>query len=605
MQSVIYSKSQKPLGQKEFVAQSQHFYDAIRYNNVGMILAIRPASSDEGKIASFVDTMSRAKSAKAFGKVNDHLFLVFISQATCDTPNQVRAIHYSIYNFFTELKTLSHSSHQFAISGKIGVSVLNYDATTIKGAVTHASQATMEQDSASRQRISIYDTKLSSDLKRYRLLEDLVSMKINNDELNIVYQPIISCSTWQVEGYEALCRFDVNEVFQADTKEMIGIAEDLDMVSELDLLVYQKAFKELSTRLNKKGQFININLSPNTRTNIGNLVQYIEVLADQESIRLEQLVIDVNEVRRPSLGLTYESLLPKVRSKGIRIALDDLSMGFSLAPHLSSGNYDYLRVSRRFISNFNRQSEYYQTVKLLVTLSHKFGIQVIAEGVETQEEAQLLAYLGVDFMQGYLFSPPVPQAKLHEVEKEVQGILKRLHVSGLSAGSNPDIEEDMSMVISIASKNLPRLDPGDSLLLASEYFASEAISVLPVVDDKQCVGIVNRELLNLHFTPGMGTEHESTREAAIWQKPVNSLMSVTFPHMEAQTKISDLIYLIKEQGFRLPVVLVEDKVYRGMVTEHDLTQYLIKKNARLAESTLSAPDSLAQGKKDEDSYPVI
>ncbi|PWI32972.1 EAL domain-containing protein [Vibrio albus] len=605
MQNVIHSRNIEPLSQQGFIAQSQLFYDSIRYNNIGLVLAIRPAINDSQRIISFIDTMSRSKSVKTFGKVNDHLFLVFISQATCDTPNRVRAIHYSIYNFFSELKSLSQSSHQFAISGKIGVSALNYDSSSIKGAVTHASQATMEQDTNSKQRVSIYDSKLSSDLKRYRLLEDLVSIKINNDELDIVYQPIINCSTWQVDGYEALCRFNVSEVLNADTKEMIGIAEDLDMVSELDLLVYQRAFKELSTRLNKKGQFININLSPNTRTNVDNLFRYIEVLADQESISLEQLVIDVNEVRRPSLGLTYENLLPKVRQKGIRVALDDLSMGFSLAPHLSSGNYNYLRVSHKFIRNFNEQSEYYQIVKFLVTLSHKFRVKVIAEGIETLEEAQLLAYLGVDFMQGYLFSPPVPQPKLHEVEKEIQSLLKQLHVKGLSAGSSPDIEEDASVVISIASKNLPRLDPGDSLLLASEYFSSEAISVLPVLDDKQCVGIVNRELLNLHFTPGMGTEHESTREAAIWQKPVNSLMNVTFPQMEAQTKISDLIYLIKEQGFRLPVVLVEDKkVYRGMVTESDLTHYVIKKNAKLTDSRLLAQET-APTKSEEDGYPVI
>ncbi len=611
MQTVINASPSsrfKPLNQQAFVTDAQQFYDSIRYHNIGLVLALRPATTKQSQIDNFIDAMALSKSIKTFGQISNELFIIFISQAVCERQNQVRAIHSTIYSFFSELKMLNPSAHHFAISGKIGVSVLGYDATSIKGATIHASQATMEQGTTAKHRVSIYDSNLSSELKRYRILEDLVATEINNNDLNIVYQPVINCHSWSIDGYEALCRFNANEVLQTNTKELIGIAEDLDMVSELDLLVYQKAFKELHSTLKKKNQFININLSPNTKTNIDKLFQYVELLADQENISPEQLIIDVNEVRNTSQRSNYETQLADVRSKGTRIALDDLSMGFSLARHLASGNYDYLRVSRKYIRNFTEQSEYYQIVKLLVGLCHRFKVKVIAEGIETLEEAQLLAYLGVDFMQGYLFSPPVPVKKLLEVEKEVQSILKRLHVNGLSAGSNDEEENDGPTVITIANKYLPRLDPGDSLLLAHEYFGSSTISVLPVIDNKQCVGIVTRELLNLHFTPAMGTEHETTREAAIWQKPVNSLMSVKFPRLDAQSQISELIYMIQEQGYQLPVILVEGTIFRGIVTERDLTRYLLKKSGlnSSGKSASSGNRKIAEdSSKTEDAYPVI
>ncbi|EKO3989627.1 EAL domain-containing protein, partial [Vibrio fluvialis] len=106
-----------------------------------------------------------------------------------------------------------------------------------------------------------------------------------------------------VAGYEALCRFNLDAALNATTTELIGLAEDLNLISELDLLTYQNAFSQCAPWLKKSGRFLNLNLSPNTQQSLSEVLECMGLLAKQEQVEPRHIVIDMNEVKSPAATL--------------------------------------------------------------------------------------------------------------------------------------------------------------------------------------------------------------------------------------------------------------------------------------------------------------
>ncbi|EKO3484830.1 EAL domain-containing protein [Vibrio fluvialis] len=569
------SESSRTMDQAAFISAAESKMHTARYQNISLVLAIKPASLDPRAFDVFHKVMQTVKSAQVVGNLNQSFLLVYVCEPICISQNQARAIHFSIRHFFSEVKQADERMYRFLISGKVGVSVLGKDSHSMKRAVVHASQATLAQQAGHKSRIQFYDTDLQLTIKRYVLLEDLVRDAIEKGAIGVQYQPIIRCQDWAVAGYEALCRFNLDAALNATTTELIGLAEDLNLISELDLLTYQNAFSQCAPWLKKSGRFLNLNLSPNTQQSLSEVLECMVLLAKQEQVEPRHIVIDMNEVKSPAATLDVSTLLPEFRQRGVQFALDDLSEGFRLADLLSQGQFQYLRVSRELIERSHERGEYYQVIKLLVRLCHRLDVEVIAEGIETPDEARLLSYLGVDYMQGYLFAKPVDYGDLQEAEKQLETILRQLHADGLTDSS--DADEEAITLLNIASKSLPRLDPGEPLILANEYLKPDAINVVPVINKGECVGLVDKAQLNLHLTPAMGTEHETMKEAGIWNKPVASMMNTQLTIMDAQALLSDVLPLLKESALSLPIVLVSDNRYKGLVTETDITHYLLKR----------------------------
>ncbi|PNH93668.1 EAL domain-containing protein [Vibrio diazotrophicus] len=562
------------MNQEMFVLHAESIKHGARYQNVSIVLAIKPNNLEPRAFDTFHKVMQTVKSAQVVGSLNQSFFLVYLCEPICISQNYARAIHFSIRHFFSEVKHSDERMYRYLTSGKVGVSVLGMDTQSMKRAVVHASQATLAQPAGHKSRIQFYNTDLQLTIKRYVLLEDLVRDAIEKGEVGVQYQPIISCLDWKVAGYEALCRFNIDTALNATTTELIGLAEDLGVISDLDLLTYQSAFSQCAPLLRKSGNFLNLNLSPNTQQNLSEVLECMALLAKQEEIEPKQIIIDINEVKSPAATLDVTTLLPEFRQRGIQFSLDDLSEGFRLADLLSKGEFKYLRVSRDLIERSHKQGEYYQVIKLLVRLCHRLDVQVIAEGIETPDEARLLSYLGVDYMQGYLFAKPVDYSELQDTEKHLDVILRQLHADGMTDSS--DVDEEATTLLHIASKSLPRLDPGDPLILANEYLKPDTINVIPVINKGECVGLVDRASLNLHLTPAMGTEHETMKEANIWRKPVASMMDTQFTIMDTEVMLTDVFPLIKEGALSLPIVLVSNNRYKGLVTETEVTHYLLE-----------------------------
>jgi CBS-domain-containing membrane protein len=132
---------------------------------------------------------------------------------------------------------------------------------------------------------------------------------------------------------------------------------------------------------------------------------------------------------------------------------------------------------------------------------------------------------------------------------------------------------------SIASRSLPRLDPSTTISLANQYFRTQSISILPVVDGKECVGVVERQRLNLFLTPTMGTNLETDKEARIWHRPINAVMDVKFNSVDESLDIESLLVLLREKAYHLPLVITKEGYYSGILTSRDLIAYLLRRDS--------------------------
>ncbi|MDW2110896.1 EAL domain-containing protein, partial [Vibrio sp. 2089] len=205
----------------------------------------------------------------------------------------------------------------------------------------------------------------------------------------------------------------------------------------------------------------------------------------------------------------------------------------------------------------------YNIVKTITDLAHKLNVEVVAEGVESQRELEVLAGIGVDYMQGFLFSQALPVVLLDTAQAH------DTLFNGVMVKPTQD-----AMLQSFFHRYVRRLYPGLPLSLAVEY--TNLISSAPVValNEIRCVGLITKEQVNLHMTPAMGTDLETEREHRLWKRPVNQVMSTAFEQVDACLPVAAIRDLIKA-GIGFPWILCDAKEeYRGLLTQDDALQYL-------------------------------
>ncbi|MEL7440466.1 MAG: CBS domain-containing protein, partial [Pseudomonadota bacterium] len=178
-------------------------------------------------------------------------------------------------------------------------------------------------------------------------------------------------------------------------------------------------------------------------------------------------------------------------------------------------------------------------------------------------ELKVLANVGVDYMQGYLFSQAVPLVLLDKPQ------CHKPLFDGIVVKPNHD-----ESLLSLSHRDVRRLDPGEPLSLAVEYMNLSPDAPLVVINEKHCVGLITKEQINLHLTPAMGTDLESERENRIWKRPVNQVMNTEFERVDASLPVSEVKALVKAR-VKFPWILCDSQnEYRGLLTQEDVLGYL-------------------------------
>jgi diguanylate cyclase (GGDEF)-like protein len=301
---------------------------------------------------------------------------------------------------------------QVYVSASIGITMCPQDATEVESLFKNADQALYVAKGAGRNRFSFFTPALQEAAQnRVRLANDLRTGLVEQ-QFRVVYQPIVDLGNGAVRKAEALIRWDHPVRGLISPAEFIPIAESSGLIIDIGTWVFQQAAAQAKTwRTQHHPDFqISVNKSPVQFHNDAGRQQ--SWLAHLQRIGLdgESVVIEITEglLLDTSAGVTGQLL--QLRDAGIQVSLDDFGTGYSSLTYLQRFDNDYIKIDQSFVRNLVPGCTELALCKAIIGMAHELGMRVIAEGVETAGQRDLLAAAGCDFGQGYYFARPMPAA---------------------------------------------------------------------------------------------------------------------------------------------------------------------------------------------------
>jgi diguanylate cyclase (GGDEF)-like protein/PAS domain S-box-containing protein len=304
----------------------------------------------------------------------------------------------------------------------IGITLYPDDADRVDALIKHADQAMYAAKAMGRNRYSYFTPSMQESAQnRMRLANDLRSALAGN-EFRVFYQPIVDMATGAIHKAEALIRWQHPVRGLVSPAEFIPIAEDTGMIVDIGDWVFYEAVRQVEAwRSAYCDDFqISVNKSPvqfrRDGSTHGLWVEYMQ----ERGLPGQSITVEITEGLLMEAGATVSKRLLAFRDAGIQVSLDDFGTGYSSLSYLKKFDIDYLKIDQAFVRNLAPESHDMALCEAIIVMAHKLGIKVIAEGVETELQRDLLTSAGCDFGQGYHYSRPVP-AEAFEVLLSAQG----------------------------------------------------------------------------------------------------------------------------------------------------------------------------------------
>ena len=242
-------------------------------------------------------------------------------------------------------------------------------------------------------------------------LETQLRRAIERDELRVYYQPIISLASGRITGFEALVRWQHPERGFISPAEFIPIAEATDLVISVDRWVWNQAareVKQLQERFSRESPFsLSVNLSAR-HLREPDLLDAVKGVLLSSGLSARSFGLEITEsMMMENTALTAE-ILSNLKTLDVRLLLDDFGTGYSSMSYLHQLPVNILKIDRSFVGRLGAEAKHSEIVRTIITLAHGLAMDVVAEGVETGDQLKHLRQLGANYVQGYLFSKPVP-----------------------------------------------------------------------------------------------------------------------------------------------------------------------------------------------------
>jgi predicted signal transduction protein with EAL and GGDEF domain len=268
----------------------------------------------------------------------------------------------------------------------------------------HADIALYQGKNQGRDRAMLFCAEMAAEVEQRREVEVDLHSALNGRQLKLHYQPLIHCGSGRITGVEALLRWRHPTKGDISPGRFVPIAEEAGLMPALGAFVLERAFEEARRW---PALDIAINLSPVQFRHV-DLVNMLETLRVRHGVDPGRVVLEVTE------GVLMESternrqILEAVRAMGFKIALDDFGTGYSSLRYLCDFRFDKIKIDRAFVTGIHERKRAMTIIQSVVTLGRGLGMQIVAEGVETEAEASVMRLVGATELQGFFFSKAVP-----------------------------------------------------------------------------------------------------------------------------------------------------------------------------------------------------
>ncbi|HEU4517375.1 MAG TPA: EAL domain-containing protein, partial [Steroidobacteraceae bacterium] len=243
-------------------------------------------------------------------------------------------------------------------------------------------------------------------------LETQLANALEHGDLVMNYQPKLSLPKLEVVGCEALMRWNRPDAGNVPPEIFIDVAEMTGQIDPLTRFAFHRALRQLGEWPKNLGPVgVAVNVTPSIICN-PELVEAIRAAADEYSVPLGRLTVEVTENALMMDRERSHRVLTELREMGVRISIDDFGTGHSSLAYFKRIPADELKIDKSFVMNMLAEPADARVVEQIIALGHGFGLEVVAEGVETAEAAAKLAAMGCDFAQGFHYAKPLPPKEL-------------------------------------------------------------------------------------------------------------------------------------------------------------------------------------------------
>jgi len=303
------------------------------------------------------------------------------------------------------------------VSGSVGIAVHPVDGADAGSLLQHADAAMYQAKEAGGGRFAFYTRELGERAQRRLAVEAALRRAFERNEIEVHYQPIVDAASREWIGFEALARWTSPELGRVKPSEFVPIAEETGLIVPLGERILERACRQVRAwqLRHHRALHVAVNVARRQLRDRGLGERIARILA-ASGLTPDALTLELTESELMEQQAEGWETLRELRDLGIRISIDDFGTGYSSLGYLRDAPVDILKIDRCFVEGLEEEGADDVIARAVVGLGHALGLTVLAEGVEREEQLQVLRRLGCDLLQGWLFAPALSS---DEVEKRL------------------------------------------------------------------------------------------------------------------------------------------------------------------------------------------
>ena len=307
--------------------------------------------------------------------------------------------------------------HELITSASLGLALTADGAGNADELIRHANIAMYKAKESGRNRFHMFNERMLAETLAALRLENDLRRALRRKEFFLVYQPIVSLRNGRLAGFETLVRWNHPRRGLVSPGEFIPVAEETGMILDLGQWVLDQACTVMSRWQNVHREARDLSLSVNVSgrqfAKSGLSEDVLRVVGDT-GLDPARLKLEITETAIMTSPGSSVQKLQRMRQDGIRFSVDDFGTGYSSLGYLQKFPLDDLKIDLSFVRALETAPENLEIVRTIIGLAHNLGLSVVAEGIETERQRDMLAALKCEYGQGYLFSKPISEAEAEE-----------------------------------------------------------------------------------------------------------------------------------------------------------------------------------------------
>ena len=307
------------------------------------------------------------------------------------------------------LKPIQLKEETVCVTASIGITLYPEHGSTVEKLVKRADQAMYLSKKKGRNRYEFFSYSIEEKATEKRKLIEEIKLGLKENQFELYYQPIFSVDGKSITKAEALIRWNHPQKGLIGPNEFIPMAEKNGLISDIGRWVKSQAIQDctLFNKISKRLIQVSVNTSPLEIDRSGEWVEQWIQASQQFNLPGHSVLIEVTENTLMGTDSEIKRQLKRLSEFQIDVAIDDFGVGYSSLAYLQRLDIDILKIDRSFIKDIEKNDNSIALVRAIITMAHNLNVEVVAEGVEKQEQYMLLKQMQCDYIQGYYFSKPV------------------------------------------------------------------------------------------------------------------------------------------------------------------------------------------------------